>query len=297
MAGSNLTPYWEHKSKEGKTSTFYNVDCIEGLNKHLEKDSIDVVVTSPPYNIGINYTRHNDNLPREKYLELMDEFAESVNRVLKVDGSVFLNVGNTLRDPWAAWDVAQLFRKRLKLQNVIHWVKSISITKEYAGSEHKFSEDFSVGHFKPIVSRRFLNDSHEYIFHFTKEGKVDLDKLAVGVPYQDKSNISRWKSSGSDLRDRGNIWFLPYDTINSRRERPHPATFPVKLPEMCIRLHGVTKKPIVMDPFMGIGSTALAARNLGMQFVGFDIDRNYLDEAIERMSVVEPGNTGKNSVS
>ncbi len=284
MAVSALKPYWQHKWHEGETSAFYNVDCISGMRDYLDESSIDVVVTSPPYNIGIKYGAHDDNLPRKEYLKLMGGFAESVSRVLKEEGSLFLNVGNTPRDPWIAWDVAQVFRDRLTLQNVIHWVKSISITKDYAGTGHKLTEDISVGHFKPIVSRRFLNDSHEYIFHFTKGGEVKLDKLAVGVPYQDKTNISRWKGAGSDRRDRGNIWFLPYDTINSKDDRPHPATFPVKLPEMCIRLHGVQGIPVVMDPFMGIGSTALAARKLGVPFVGFDIDRGYLDEAIERIS-------------
>ncbi len=256
------------------------------MNTLLEEASVDIIVTSPPYNIGIRYGTHKDDMPREEYLEFMGNFASSVKRVLKNDGSLFLNVGNTPKDPWIAWDVAQMFRGKLTLQNVIHWVKSISISKDYAGSGHKLSEDLSVGHFKPIVSRRFLNDSHEYIFHFTKNGEVGLDKLSVGVPYQDKSNISRWKSSGSDRRDRGNTWFLPYDTINSRSARPHPATFPVKLPEMCIRLHGEHESPVVMDPFMGIGSTAVAAKNLKLDFVGFDIDESYLDAAIERVNPV-----------
>ena len=89
----------------------------------------------------------------------------------------------------------------------------------------------SRGHFKPISSQRFLNDCHEYIFHFTKSGRVEIDRLALGVPYQDKSNIARWShTSGRDRRCRGNTWFIPYETIQSRqKERPHPATFPVEL--------------------------------------------------------------------
>ena len=67
-------------------------------------------------------------------------------------------------------------------------------------------------------------------------------------------------------------------------ERPHPATFPVKLPEMCIKLHGVSNKNIlVVDPFCGIGSTAVACKRLGVSFVGFDIDKDYLDEAVTRV--------------
>lgn len=281
---SSKIPYWETRSRRGKSVQFYHTDCIEGMSEFLEDDSIDVVVTSPPYNIGIGYNEHNDNLPRDKYLKWMGDVAGSVRRVLKEDGSFFLNVGNIPKDQWIAWDVAQAVREHLDLQNVVHWIKSISITKEFAGNRHNLQEDLSLGHFKPIASRRFLNDSHEYIFHFTKTGDVKLDKLAIGVPYQDKSNVNRWKSSGNDRRDRGNVWFLPYNTIKNRSERPHPATFPVKLPEMCIKLHGQSEGLVVLDPFLGIGSTAIAAINLGASFVGFDIDRTYLDGAIERIS-------------
>ena len=93
------------------------------------------------------------------------------------------------------------------------------------------------GHFKPINSPRFLNDCHEYVFHFTKSGRVELNRLALGVPYQDKSNIARWRhTQGDDLRCRGNTWFVPYETIQRReKERPHPATFPVQLAEWCIK--------------------------------------------------------------
>jgi site-specific DNA-methyltransferase (adenine-specific) len=105
---------------------------------------------------------------------------------------------------------------------------------------------------------------------------VELDRKAVGVPYQDKSNIRRWAGAGSDRRGRGNTWFLPYATIKDRdKDRPHPATFPVKLPAMCIRLHGLERARRVVDPFVGIGHTALACLELGVDFVGFEIDPDY----------------------
>jgi len=87
------------------------------------------------------------------------------------------------------------------------WVKNIN-------------SDFSIGHFKPIRSKRYLNDLQEYIFHFIKKGKVKLDKLAIGVSFQDKLNIKRWKSNKEDKRDRGNVWFIPYDTIRKEDLSP-----------------------------------------------------------------------------
>jgi len=111
---------------------------------------------------------------------------------------------------------------------------------------------------------------------------VGLNKLSIGVPYQDKSNIGRWKAAGKDLRGRGNTWFIPYETI--QKSRPHPTVFPVKLPEMCLKLHGIKNINLVMDPFMGIGSTAIACKKLGVEYIGFEIDKSYIEIADEWLS-------------
>ncbi|HEX2014984.1 MAG TPA: site-specific DNA-methyltransferase [Nitrososphaera sp.] len=268
--------------RNGCSATFYLKDCISGLKENIREGAVDVVVTSPPYNIGINYGSYDDELPREKYLAWMEEVGIAVRRALADGGSFFLNIGNKPKDQWIAWDVASVLREHFVLQNVIHWVKSIAIAKSDVGSYPNIVGDIAVGHFKPIVSDRFLNDCHEYIFHFTKTGGLHLDKLAVGIPYQDKTNIGRWKAAKEDRRDRGNTWFIPYETIQSKSQRPHPATFPAKLPEMCIRLHGGAR--LVVDPFTGIGSTAVAALQLGVNFVGFEIDKDYLDASISRVN-------------
>jgi site-specific DNA-methyltransferase (adenine-specific) len=251
--------------------------------RHLTAGSISVVVTSPPYNIGIRYSRYNDRRPRSEYLDWIGETAEGVKRVLADNGSFFLNVGSTPKDPWLPLDVAQRLREIFVLQNVIHWVKSIAISKGEM-SKASLPGDFSAGHYKPIGGTRFLNDAHEYIFHLTKTGNVPLDRLAIGVPYQDKSNIGRWKAAQKDLRCRGNTWFIPYQTIwNREKQRPHPSTFPERLPEMVILLHGLPRTHTVLDPFVGLGSAALAAYRLGVSFTGYDIDREYLSEAKRRL--------------
>lgn len=253
------------------------------MKSNIESDSIDVVVTSPPYNICINYNTYRDDLPRKDYLNQLKRISLEIKRVLKDDGSYFLNVGNKPTDQWIAWDVASMLRGQLVLQNVILWIKSIAINKSEVKGCSNIIGDVAVGHFKPIVSKRFLNDCHEYIFHFTKYGNRVLDKLSVGVPYQDKSNVGRWKTAKQDRRDRGNTWFIPYDTIQKRKDRPHPASFPVRLPEMCIKLHGLRDNMVILDPFMGIGSTAVASSRLGVSFVGFEIDKEYIDETILRV--------------
>jgi site-specific DNA-methyltransferase (adenine-specific) len=276
-------PYKIISGQRGNTFSFYLRDCISGMNESLQEKSVDVVVTSPPYNIGVNYSSYQDELPRERYLQWMENVGIAIKRVLRNDGSLFLNIGNKPKDQWITWDVANVLRKHFELQNTIHWIKSIAIKKSDVGKYPNIIADVAVGHFKPIRGERFLNDCHEYIFHFSKKGENKLKKLEIGVPYQDKTNIGRWKAAKEDKRDRGNTWFIPYETIQSKTQRPHPAAFPTRLPEMCIKLHGIKENLLVVDPFSGIGSTAIASLRLGVSFVGFDIDSGYIDESIYRL--------------
>lgn len=256
------------------------MDCVKGLKK-LDEKSVDIIVTSPPYNIGKKYNKYNDVRPREEYLNWMEKVAEESKRVLKENGSFFLNVGSKPSDLWIPLDTAFRFRNHYILQNTIHWVKSIAIPKKDVGKYDAIKDDIAVGHYKPINSKRYMTNCHEYIFQFTKKGNVEINKLAIGVKYQDKSNIKRWKSAGKDLRGRGNTWFIPYKTIwNSR---PHPTVYPAQLPEMCIKLQGVTNKMLVLDPFMGTGATALASIRVGVNYIGFEIDEKYVEVANEKI--------------
>jgi len=260
----------------------HRLDCIAGMEM-MDAGSVDLIVTSPPYNIGISYSAYDDTITRSEYLEWMGGIAGAASRVLSEQGSFFLNIGGTPKDPWIPIDVAMEFRKRgYILQNMIHWIKSIAIPRSDIGSYNQnINGDISVGHFKPINSKRFHNDCHEFIFHFTKTGSVPIDKLAIGVPYQDKSNIGRWKQATADRRDRGNTWFIPYETIQEKR--PHPAVFPIGLPDLCIRDHGIDRCRLVLDPFMGIGSTAIACIRLGIDYIGFEIDASYREIALDHI--------------
>jgi site-specific DNA-methyltransferase (adenine-specific) len=265
------------------TLRFYLGDCLTVLPS-LAPAGIGVVVTSPPYNLGIKYRSYRDDMPRGEYLAWTAQWLREALRVMAPEGSLFLNVGAKPTDPWIPLEVAQVARDHFRLQNTIHWVKSIAIDRDAAGHGAAIDRDVAVGHYKPINSDRFVNDCHEYIFHFTPGGRTRLDRQAVGVPYQDRSNIKRWAQAGQGVRCRGNTWFIPYDTIQSRdRDRPHPASFPPKVPEQCVRLHGVGRAGVVLDPFLGLGSTAIAAARLGLDFVGIELDRAYLDEAVRRV--------------
>lgn len=267
-------------------------DCLEVLSS-AETGIVDLVVTSPPYNLGISYKSFKDTAPRGEYLDWCRAWAAELKRVMADDASFFLNVGAAPANPLMPHQLILALTagedSLFVLQNTFHWIKSITV-------ETTKGDQISAGHFKPINSKRYVNDCHEYVFHLTKSGSVELDRRAAGVPYQDKSNIARWgHTGGADLRCRGNTWFIPYETIQSRdKERPHPATFPVALVEQCVRLHGKGGATRLLDPFLGIGTSAVAAHRAGIEsFTGIELDEHYLAVAKERVEAEKDRQAGE----
>lgn len=251
------------------------VDAIEGM-KSLAPESIDVIVTSPPYNLGIPYGAYADRMQRVDYLDWTSIWLAGAERVLKGEGSLFFNFSSPPSDRRLAHDVLERTVAGFELQNEIHWIKSIAL----GGTTH--------GHFKPINSPRYLNDCHEYVWHLTKTGRTPLDRTAIGVPYMDESNLRRWTRAAEGRHCRGNTWFIPYETIQRKEERGHPAIFPLDLALWCLKLHGLPVQPdgreiAVLDPFVGSGTTLLAAGQLGLLGIGFDVDLEYLEGAARRI--------------
>ena len=245
-------------------------DCLE-IMADMPSDSIDVVVTSPPYNIGIDYNTYGDSLSHQNYLSWLTEVGSAVKRILAADGSFFLNVGSTNKNPWLSYEVAKAIGSGFVLQNRIIWAKSVSVG------------DTTYGHFKPINSPRYLNNLYEEVFHFTNTGSIEVDRRSIGVPFMDKANIRRFGHS-NDKRCKGNVWHIPYPTIQSISSKGnHPAVYPVELAEHCIQLHGITDDMVVYDPFLGTGSTLVAAKNLGVTGLGTELDIDYAAYALTRL--------------
>jgi site-specific DNA-methyltransferase (adenine-specific) len=268
------------KRRVGKQTVIAG-DCLTVLQE-MPAASIDVVITSPPYNIGVDYTEHNDRQPREIYLAGLTECFTELYQVLKPSGSFFLNISghgtqSDLTLPHAIEGCA--YAAGFVPQNRIVWSKAIAV------------DEVIRGHDKPVNSPRFLTRQHELILHLTKASDVLLDKLAIGVPYADKSNLARHNKSQADptvpkldLRDRGNNWFIDYDTVQSKAQKfDHPAGFPVTLPTWCIKLHGLRPDLVVLDPYLGAGTTLIAAQALGCHGIGIEIDPQYVETTVQRL--------------
>ena len=212
----NIDNYKPSPPEYLNNQTIIQNDCLKVLEGMLDK-SVDIFVTSPPYNIGVNYKTYKDKKDENEFLEWLYKIFTQIKRVLRKDGSVFLNIGSTSINPWLSYDVANRLRQLFVLQNRFAWVKSISIGER------------TYGHFKPINSGRFTNNTYEDVFHFTKDGNVKINRTAIGVKYMDKNNLKR-NNNQIDLRCRGNCWFIPYETIRSKVQKGnHPAIFPEKL--------------------------------------------------------------------
>ena len=311
-------------------------DCVLWMKKQKAK-SIDLVITSPPYNLNIKYANYRDDIPRKKYLDWLGDVSKELKRILKDQGQIFLNMGYSNTDPFVAMDVAQVFRKYFVLQNQFTWIKHIAVN------------DTGYGQYKPITSKRFTSATTESVFHFTKNGDVEIDRLAIGQRNQThplypelysenrhravtrrkiakRMKFKNYKdiiANATDAQKKefenkvtkllkeipyepekkkciGNAWFIPYTPTsklskqigvdnghnyrkNSRAD--HPATFPEKLSEQCIKLSGIKKGSIVYDPFLGTGTTLVSAAKLGMTGIGTEINENYIKFSKKRISL------------
>src|SRR4051795_13039567 len=105
-------------------------DCVEGM-RGVADQSIDLVVTSPPYNLGIAYSHYSDRQERGDYLDWCEQWAAEVRRVLKPAGSLFLNVGASPSRPLLPHELVLRLRDLFVLQNTIHWIKAISIDEDH----------------------------------------------------------------------------------------------------------------------------------------------------------------------
>lgn len=215
--------------------------------KTLADDSIDCVVTSPPYKDCDNYS---PTLIREVFTEC--------KRVLTKDGLCFVNFGHLSEDKMRPFRIAIILEELgFTLSETFTWVKN---------------------HYRPIQGKRRVNNLTEFIFMF-HNGKVpELDRLAIGIPYKDKSNIGRYAKQ--DLKCAGNVWEIPYDTITSSEQKLHNDRFPLGLPTRCIKL---AQAKSVLDPFSGSGTTALACKQLDVEFVGWEINPTHHQTSMKRL--------------
>tara|TARA_B100000424_G_scaffold251902_1_gene227759 strand:+ start:855 stop:1646 length:792 start_codon:yes stop_codon:yes gene_type:complete len=253
----------------------YNDDCLNVLPTLSDK-SVDLIITSPPYNIGRSYNKYNDN--RKDYVSWLIKIFNDCCRILKTDGHLFLNLSSTKNYPFACYKIAE--QLDWQLQNNIIWAKSIEI------------DGYVRGYSTPTSSKRYLQNGWEHIFHFTKNGNTEIDLEWSGVPYNTDYNnaVRNEKRSGKSWRTTTTCWYYTYKSKATKEinrqitgDKLHPAIYPNSLVEKCIKVSGL-KKGIVLDPFMGTGTTGLVAKKYNLNFTGIEIDQDYFEFAKQRIN-------------
>ena len=233
----------------------YQSTCEE--MKELPDCSVHLMVTSPPYNVGKEY---DNNLTLEEYLAFLMKVWKETYRVLVPGGRACINIANVGRNPYIPLH-ASIMRDMIDLgflmRGEIIWDKAASASTSTAWGSWQSATN-------PI-----LRDTHEYILVFSK-GSYRREKMDGR-----KSTISKEEF----LEFTKSVWGFPSE---SAKKVGHPAPFPVELPYRLIQLYTFSNE-VVLDPFMGSGQTAIAARKADRHFMGFEISEEYIQLAQKRI--------------
>ncbi len=224
----------------------------------LPDNSVALMVTSPPYHAGKDYDT-DDTF--EEYLGLLGRVFTETHRVLEPGGRAVVNVANLGRRPYIPLNalIANL------MGDIGYFMRGEVIWRKAAGA----SGSTAWGSWMSAANPTF-RDVHEYCLCFSK-GR--MDRVRKGT-----STIDRDEFMAATL----SVWEIPTE---SAKRVGHPAPFPVALPKRFIELF-TFEGDVVLDPFMGSGSTAIAAVETGRHYVGYDLDPEYIAIAQERLRAV-----------
>lgn len=249
----------EFKESEIKKEDLNRLYCksSESMDE-VPDNSVHLMITSPPYNVGKEY---DDDLTLDEYLELLTlVFRESYNKLV-TGGRACINIANIGRKPYIplhAMVIEIMLDLGFLMRGEIIWDKSAS-----AGGSCAWGSWMS-------ASNPVLRDYHEYILVFSKESysKNKSQEKRDTITHDD---FIQWTQS---------IWTFP--AVNAKKIG-HPAPFPIELPNRLINLYSY-ENDVVLDPFCGSGTTAIAAIQNNRNYIGYDIKEEYIDLAKKRIA-------------
>ncbi len=257
--------------------TLFHGDCMALLRK-IPTSTVQLVVTSPPYNVGKEY---EENLTIEDYVHFQRSVIEECVRITRPGGSICWQAGHHVNSHGQVIPLDLLLhpvflkageKTKLRLRNRIvwHFEHGLNCTKRFSGR-------------------------HETILWYTMGDDYTFNLDAVRVPqkYPGKRAYKgprRGRYSCNPLgKNPGDVWIIPNVKSRHPEKTSHPCQFPIELPERLV-LALTNRRHLVVDPFVGVGSTAVAAVLHGRRAAGADIDPDYLDIARQRIKDAIAGN-------
>jgi len=243
---------------ERESIYLYNNDFIT-VDLSEYRNSVDLIVTSPPYNVAVKYGRHKDDVSYEEYLSFTEQWLKKALLLLKEGGRLCLNIPldknkNGLKPVYA--DIVKIARDvGFGYQSTIVWNEQNISRRTAWGSWLSASAPYVIAPVEMIVLL--------YKGHWKRKEK--------GESTITKDEFIEWTNG---------VWTFPGE---SKKRVGHPAPFPLELPRRCIRMFSY-KGDIVLDPFVGSGTTLIAAFIEGRKGIGVELDSNYVRLAIERIS-------------
>lgn len=226
--------------------------------EELPDNSVHLMITSPPYNVGKEY---DEDLTLEAYLRFLRNVWKDVYRTLVPGGRACINVANLGRKPYIplhGFIALDMLDIGFLMRGEIIWDKAASATSSTAWGSWQ------------SASNPVLRDVHEYILVFSKQ------MFRRGNPKKRSNTIKREEF----LENTRSVWTFPAE---SAKRVGHPAPFPVELPYRLIQLYSFSGE-VILDPFMGSGQTAIAALRAGRHFVGYEVEESYVNLANERIT-------------
>ena len=248
----------KYKETELPKEVLNQIFCKSSENmEELPDNSIHLMVTSPPYNVGKEY---DENLTLKEYREFLKRVWKEVYRVLVPGGRVCINIANLGRKPYIplhCYIIEDMIEIGFLMRGEIIWNKASSASPSTAWGSWL------------SATNPTLRDIHEYILVFSK------DTFTRENPKKRKNTITKEEF----LEFTKSVWTFPAE---SAKKVGHPAPFPVELPYRCIQLY-TFEGEVILDPFMGSGQTAIAALKAKRFYVGYEINKAYVELAKRRI--------------
>lgn len=256
---------WRRKTVIKSDNLYVDFGDSRNLLKTIPDASVKLVITSPPYNIGKPYGKYKDKIPLNEWIALISDVTKEIYRILTPDGSFFLNLSpvpfgedkEILPLPYIGYDIMK--DAGFYIRNIITWTFN-----NMQNCVQRLS-----GRYENIVWG--VKDLSNYIFN--------LD--SVRIPYITQNDK---RLEGGAGRNPTDVWY--FNRVNNMTKGKlglsHPTVYPIEMIERIIKMSS-NAGDTVLDPFLGSGTTVVAAIKLGRKGIGFELDQTYESEILKRI--------------